>query len=74
MFFGERGSEEFAGYGLVDLGVTYQVPVWSSLALNSKLAFVFVVVAGGPLAIVVSGGVVSVGGGGGGEQVIVPES
>jgi hypothetical protein len=28
LFFGERGSEEFAGYGLVDLGVTYQVPVW----------------------------------------------
>ena len=31
LFFGERGSEEFAGYGLVDLGVTYQVPVWKSL-------------------------------------------
>ena len=31
MFFDERGSEEFAGYGLVDLGVTYQVPVWKTL-------------------------------------------
>ena len=31
VFFGERGSEEFAGYGLVDLGVTYQVPVWKTL-------------------------------------------
>ena len=31
LFFGERGSGEFAGYGLVDLGVTYQVPVWSAL-------------------------------------------
>jgi hypothetical protein len=31
LFFGERGSEEFAGYGLVDLGVTYQVPVVKSL-------------------------------------------
>ena len=30
LFFGERGGEEFAGYGLVDLGVTYQVPVWRS--------------------------------------------
>jgi hypothetical protein len=31
LFFGERGSEEFAGYGLVDLGLTYQVPVWRAL-------------------------------------------
>jgi hypothetical protein len=31
LFFGERGSQEFAGYGLVDLGVTYQVPVWDRL-------------------------------------------
>jgi hypothetical protein len=23
LFFAERGSEQFAGYGLVDLGVTY---------------------------------------------------
>jgi outer membrane receptor protein involved in Fe transport len=31
LFFGERGGQEFAGYGLIDLGVTYQVPVWKSL-------------------------------------------
>jgi hypothetical protein len=31
LFFGERGSEEFAGYGLVDLAATYQVPVWRTL-------------------------------------------
>jgi outer membrane receptor protein involved in Fe transport len=31
IFFGERGSQEFAGYGLVDLGVTYQVPVWRTI-------------------------------------------
>jgi len=24
-------NEEFAGYGLVDLGLTYQVPVWKAL-------------------------------------------
>jgi len=37
LFFGERGSQEFAGYGLVDLGVTYQVPVWKSLRPWIKL-------------------------------------
>ena len=37
LFFGERGSEEFAGYGLVDLGVTYQVPVWKTLKPWLKL-------------------------------------
>ncbi len=31
LFFGDRGSEELAGYGLADLGVTYQVPVWKTL-------------------------------------------
>ena len=31
LFFGERGSQEFAGYGLVDLGLTYQVPLWRAL-------------------------------------------
>jgi hypothetical protein len=28
LFFGERGSQSFAGYGLVDLGVNYSIPVW----------------------------------------------
>ena len=32
LFFGERGGEEFDGYALVDLGVTYRVPVWKSAA------------------------------------------
>jgi hypothetical protein len=30
LFFGDRGSESFKGYGLVDLAVTYGVPVWKS--------------------------------------------
>jgi hypothetical protein len=37
LFFGERGSEEFAGYGLVDLAATYQVPVWKTLRPWVKL-------------------------------------
>ena len=37
LFFGERGGEAFAGYGLVDLGVTYQVPVWKTLRPWLKL-------------------------------------
>jgi hypothetical protein len=28
LFFGERGSEEFAGFGLLDLSFRYGVPVW----------------------------------------------
>ncbi len=31
LFFDERGSEAFAGYGLVDLAATYQIPVWKTL-------------------------------------------
>ena len=31
LFFGERGSQSFAGYHLVDLAATYSVPVWESL-------------------------------------------
>ena len=31
LFFGERGSQEFAGYGLFDLAVNYQIPVWQSV-------------------------------------------
>ena len=37
LFFGERGSEEFEGYGLVDLAVNYQVPVWKTLRPWVKL-------------------------------------
>ncbi len=32
LFFGERGSQTFKGYGLFDVAVTYGVPVWQSLA------------------------------------------
>jgi outer membrane receptor protein involved in Fe transport len=31
VFFGGRGTEEFEGYGLVDLAVSYQIPVWKTL-------------------------------------------
>ena len=37
LFFGERGSEEFAGYGLIDLALTYQVPAWRTLRPWLKL-------------------------------------
>jgi hypothetical protein len=30
VFFGERGSESFKGFALVDLAVTYAIPVWRS--------------------------------------------
>jgi hypothetical protein len=30
LFFGERGSQDFAGYGLLDLGLTYSIPVWKT--------------------------------------------
>jgi hypothetical protein len=30
LFFGARGSESFKGYGVMDLAMTYQVPVWHS--------------------------------------------
>jgi hypothetical protein len=32
IFFGERGVESFEGYHLVDLGLTYAVPVWRELS------------------------------------------
>jgi hypothetical protein len=31
LFFDDRGSEEFAGYGLLDFAATYQVPVWRTM-------------------------------------------
>jgi hypothetical protein len=31
LFFGPRGSESFKGYALVDLALTYDVPVWRSV-------------------------------------------
>ena len=37
VFFGERGSGEFKGYGVVDLAVTYRIPVWRTLAPWAKV-------------------------------------
>ncbi len=31
IFYQGRGTEEFAGYGLVDLAATYQIPIWKSV-------------------------------------------
>jgi outer membrane receptor protein involved in Fe transport len=31
LFFAERGSEDFKGYGLLDLQLRYGIPVWKSL-------------------------------------------
>jgi hypothetical protein len=31
LFFGERGSESFKGYGVLDLSLRYGVPVWRSV-------------------------------------------
>lgn len=32
LFFGERGSQEFEGYALVDLSVNYAIPVFRSVS------------------------------------------
>jgi hypothetical protein len=37
VYFGGRGEHEFKGYGLVDLAVTYRVPVWRTLAPWAKV-------------------------------------
>jgi hypothetical protein len=39
VFFSERGSQQFKGYGLFDLNVTYNVPVFSTLRPWIKLDF-----------------------------------
>lgn len=31
LYFGERGTEEFRGYGLMDFAASYQIPVWRTL-------------------------------------------
>jgi hypothetical protein len=31
LYYGERGSESFAGYGLVDLAATYEIPIWRTV-------------------------------------------
>jgi hypothetical protein len=32
LYFGDRGAGSFAGYGLVDLATTYEIPVWRTLS------------------------------------------
>jgi hypothetical protein len=31
LFYGARGSQDFKGYGVLDLSATYQIPVWKAL-------------------------------------------
>ena len=31
LYFGERGTESFEGYALVDLAVTYDIPIWRTV-------------------------------------------
>lgn len=31
LFFGERGSREFKGYALLDMALTYHIPVWQTV-------------------------------------------
>ena len=31
LYFGERGTESFEGFGLVDMAVTYDVPIWRTV-------------------------------------------
>jgi hypothetical protein len=37
VYFGERGSGQFKGYGVLDLAVTYRIPVWRTLAPWAKV-------------------------------------
>jgi outer membrane receptor protein involved in Fe transport len=37
VFFGERGSGQFKGYGVLDLAATYRIPVWRTLAPWAKI-------------------------------------
>ena len=32
LYYGERGTENFKGYGLLDLSVQYQIPIWRTAA------------------------------------------
>lgn len=31
LFFGQRGSQDFKGYGVMDLAATYSIPVWKTV-------------------------------------------
>jgi hypothetical protein len=37
VYFGERGSGQFEGYGVMDLAATYRIPVWRSVAPWAKV-------------------------------------
>jgi Carboxypeptidase regulatory-like domain/TonB-dependent Receptor Plug Domain len=37
IFFGDRGTGQFAGYGLLDFAATYSIPVWQTLRPWLKL-------------------------------------
>ena len=39
LFFGERGSQDFKGYGLLDLATTYRIPVWKTATPWIKVEF-----------------------------------
>jgi hypothetical protein len=39
LFFGERGSQDFKGYGLLDLAATYSIPVWKTAKPWVKVEF-----------------------------------
>jgi hypothetical protein len=39
LFFGERGANDFHGYGLLDLAATYSVPAWKTLRPWLKFEF-----------------------------------
>lgn len=43
LYFGERGSEDFEGYGLFDLAFSYTIPIWKELRpwLNFQIFNVF---------------------------------
>ena len=35
LFYGARGSQDFKGYGVLDLSATYQIPVWRSTTFST---------------------------------------
>jgi hypothetical protein len=39
LYFDERGSEDFEGYGVVDFAATYQIPIWRTVRPWLKVEF-----------------------------------
>jgi len=39
LFFGERGANDFLGYGVLDLAATYSVPVWRTVKPWVKIEY-----------------------------------